>query len=493
MSVQLTGAMAVVMAEIPEIISPATQTQALATLGILIGIIMFLLGIFKLGSTVRFISKSVLLGFISAVAVNIIIGQLPGITGYTSDAGNRLFKLFDTLFSVASFDLHTTLASLVALTIALTLDRTRLKSLSIILAVVGVSAAIAIFNIDQVPTIADLFHIPDSLPRPVMPDPSLMGPLLMPALSLAFIALIQGAAVSKSTLNPDGTHPNMSRDFIGQGISNVVSAFFRGVPVGGSVSATAILITGNAKSRLPHFIAALVMIIVIVFLSPVAGMIAMPTLAVLLLLTGARTIKPADIMRIFKTGRMQAITMIITFVLTVMIPMQYAILSGVALSILMFIAQQSNHFRLLRWDFSRDFPQEIPTPEELPSNEIIVLNTYGTAFFAAASRFSEQLPKIRAHSKNSVVILRLRSTPELGSTFIAAINHYAEDLHKAGCALLLCGVSEKAYQQLTVNKAVELLGKENVFIASEHVLDSLNAARKRAETLLQELQTSEDT
>ena len=140
-----------------------------------------------------------------------------------------------------------------------------------------------------VATLDDLGVAVDGLPTPVWPSLAAVPALVVPALALTFVALVQGAAISANFVNPDGTYPDASRDFVGQGAANVASGLLQGMPVGGSVSASALNKAAGARSRQAPIIAGLVMIIVIVAFGDAIGHIAMPALAGLLILIGVRT------------------------------------------------------------------------------------------------------------------------------------------------------------------------------------------------------------
>jgi SulP family sulfate permease len=305
MSVQGTGAMAVIIADVPEAHSGSDQAGALATLGILTGIVMLLLGVFRLGSLVRFVPHAVLTGFINAVAINIILGQFAAFTGYTSDAANRLLRAFATFTHISAFDWPTFLIGVLTIGLILALERTPLGPLSLFVAVAATSALVALPFFSSVQLLNDIAVIPGGLPTPVLPSFDLIGVLIIPALSLAFVGLVQGAAISQSVPNPDGSYPDVSGDFRGQGIANIAAGFLRGVPVGGSMSATAVLRASGARSRLANLVAGAVMVLVILLLSGLAGYIAMPSLAALLMLVGARMFKPSQLVMGGARGRLK--------------------------------------------------------------------------------------------------------------------------------------------------------------------------------------------
>ena len=145
---------------------------------------------------------------------------------------------------------------------------------------------------DGVAQLADLADVPRSLPGPVLPDLDLVVPLVVPAASLAFVGLVQGAAISANFPNPDGTYPDVSRDFVGQGAANVACGVFQGMPVGGSMSGSSLIKSAGAKSRQALLFAAVVMAVVIVVFASAVSEIALPALAGLIMLIGYRTIKP---------------------------------------------------------------------------------------------------------------------------------------------------------------------------------------------------------
>ena len=272
-------------------------------------------------------------------------------------------------------------------------------------------------------TLSDLGIVPDSLPTPQLPLLRLVPVLIVPALSLAFVGLVQGAGISASFTNPDGTSPDASRDFVGQGAANVASGLFQGMPVGGSVSASSLNKEAGARSRQSLLFAAVVMAVVIVVFGEVVGGIAMPALAGLLMLIGYRTIKPADLQSVWRTGTVQKAVLAVTFVLTMVIPLQYAVLVGVGLSVVLHVVRQSNQVTVRRRVVD-DEGQLIETdpPAELPPDEVVVLQPYGSLFFAAAPVFEATLPAVVATSRNSVVILRLRGRSDLGTTFMDVLN-----------------------------------------------------------------------
>ncbi len=482
MTVNSTGAMAVIVADVPILHGGAGSATALFTLSVLTGVVMLALGLLRLGVLVRFVPNAVLTGFINAVAVSIVLGQVANLTGYTSDVGNRVTRAVDTLVHPFAWNWSGVAVGVATVAVILLLERTRIGPLALVVAVVGASVVVAVLGLDAVATLDDVADVPGTLPRPSLPDLALLGDLLVPALSLALVGLVQGAGVSSSVPNPDGRYPDASGDFRGQGVANIAAGMLQGTPVGGSMSATALVTSAGARTRLAQLIAAVVIAVLIVVVGPLLGSIAMPSLAALLMLVGVRTFKLDNVLSVWRTGPTQATTMSVTFVLTLIIPMQYAVLAGVGLSVVLYVAQQSSRVTLTSWaldERGRMIEEEVP--RTVPAQTVLVLQPYGSLFFAAAPVLEDQLPRTAPTTRHSVVILRLRGKQELGSTFISVVRRYAQDLATHDSRLFLAGVSDGVRRQLDVTGTTALLGRDAVHMATPALHESLEIAVSAAE------------
>lgn len=478
MAVQGTGAMAMLMADVAVLRESSSPGRALVTLSVLTGIVMMLAGLLKLGSMLRFVSNAVMVGFINAVGVNIVLGQLANLTGYAAEGSNRVVRAANTLLQPGRLDGRTLLIGLSTVALIVALERTPLRSLGLVVAVVATSAAVHLLGWDQVATLNDLGVTLSGLPRPDLPLLRVVPALLIPAVSLAFVGLVQGAGISANFLNPDGTYPDASRDFLGQGVANVASGLFQGMPVGGSVSASALNKEAGARSRWSLLVAGVVMAVVIVGFGGVVGQVAMPALAGLLMLIGIRTVNPADLQSVWRTGPVQKTVLAVTFVLTMLIPLQYAVLTGVGLSVLLHVVRQSNQVTVRRRVRDADGQLvEVDPPAELPCHEVVVLQPYGSLFFAAAPVFEAALPAVGTGSTGSVVILRLRGRTDLGTTFMDALRRYAVSLRDTGSRLMIVSANERIVEQLLITGTADVVGENNIYPGDERV----GAAVARAE------------
>ena len=494
MAIQATGAMAIVIADVPAVHAADDPARALFTLSVLTGVVMLAAGFLRLGSVLRFVSNAVMVGFISAVGVNIILGQLANLTGYKAEGANRVVRAVNTLIHPGELHLQSLAIGILTVALILLLERTMLGPLGLVLAVVVTSALVAVLGWGSVALVRDLSEIPRALPLPQAPMLRLVPSLVVPALSLAFVGLVQGAAISANFPNPDGRYPDVSRDFIGQGAANVIAGIFRGMPVGGSMSASSLNKAAGARSRMSLMIASVVMAVVIIAFAGLVGYIAMPALAGLLILVGYRTIKPDDLQSVWKTGAVQKAVLLTSFVLTMVIPLQYAVLVAVGLSVILYVVRQSNQVTVKRWLLDPDGNLiETDPPAQLPANEVVVLQPYGSLFFAAAPVLEAQLPATDGAGRNSVVILRLRGRTDLGTTFMDVLLRYAQALVATDSKLVIVSASERIQEQLRVTGVTDLITPENIYSGDERVAATLKRAYADAMTWIERNQLAGGT
>lgn len=470
MAVQGTGAMAMVITDVPAIRDASDPARALVTLSMLTGVAMLVAGLLRLGSVLRFVSNAVMVGFLNAVGVNIVLGQLANLTGYSAEGGNRVVRAINTVLRPDRIDGATLLIGLMTMALIVVLERTRLGSMGLVVGVVATSLLARLAGWDSVATLSDLGIVPDVLPRIELPLVRIVPELLVPAASLAFVGLVQGAGISSSFTNPDGSVPDASRDFVGQGAANVASGLLQGMPVGGSVSASSLNKAAGAQSRQSLLIASIVMAVVIVAFGEAVGALAMPALAGLLMLIGIRTVKPADLQWVWKTGVVQKVVVGVTFALTMLVPLQYAVLVGVGLSIILHVVRQSQQVTVRRQIVEDDGGiREVDPPAELPPGEVVVLQPYGSLFFAAAPVFEAALPAVVETSRGSVVLLRLRGRTDLGTTFMDALQRYAIALRAVDSTLMLVSVSDRVLDQVKVTGIIDVIGEGRVYPGDDRV------------------------
>jgi SulP family sulfate permease len=482
MAIQGTGAMAIIVADV-DLGARDDPARALYTLSILTGLVMILAGLLRLGSFLRFVSNSVMTGFITAVGVNIVLGQLGDFTGYDASGANRVSRTFDLLFNLGEVDIPTVTVGVVTVILIVALQRTNLGALGLVVAVfVGSGVAAVLKALDHdVTQVRDLVDVPRSLPfitAPVLRD---MPALLIPALSLAFVGLVQGAGVSAGFPNEDGEPQDESQDFVGQGAGNIAAGLFQGMPVGGSMSASSLVASAGARTRGAVFFAAGIMALVILVFGGVIELVAMPSLAALLIVVGVGTIHPSRVMSVAKTGTVPLTVMTITFVLTLVIPLQYAVLVGVGISVILFVIRQSSRLVTTRLVFHADGRVEEVNPRDVvPPDEVVVLQPYGALFFATAETLLEQMPKVGPDSLNSVVILRIRGADDAGATLIDVLKRYATSLRDVGSKLVIVTDNRRVIRQLRVTGTTDVIGADNIYRSTAFLGETVRQAHDDA-------------
>ncbi len=482
MAIQGTGAMAIIVADV-DLASRDDPARALYTLSILTGVVMIVAGLLRLGAFLRFVSNSVMTGFITAVGVNIVLGQLDDLTGYEAQGANRVLRTLDLLFNFWKIDVPTLVVGASTIVLIILLQRTRLGPLGLVVAVFIGSAIGSLFRLfdADIVQVRDIAEVPRSLPLPTLPVLRDVGALIVPAVSLAFVGLIQGAGVSAGFPNDDGSPQNDSQDFVGQGAGNVVAGLFQAMPVGGSMSGSSLMASAGARTRAAAFYAAGVMAVVILLFGGVIELVAIPSIAGLLIVIGIATIKPDRVMAVTKTGTVPLTVMVITFVLTLVVPLQYAVLVGVGISTILFVIRQSTRLvtkRLAIHDDGR--VEEVDPPSTVPPDEVIVLQPYGALFFATASTLIEQIPTVTPESRNSVVILRVRGVDEAGATLLDVLRTYASQLREVGSKLMIVTDNERVIRQLRVTGATDVIGADNVYRSSPFVGETTRRAHADA-------------
>ncbi len=479
MAVQATGAMSIIVADVG-LGDRDDPLRSLFTLSIVTGLVMLAAGFLKLGRLLRFVSNSVMTGFVTAVGVNIILGQVGDFTGAVLQGSGRITRTLDLLVHPGRIDLWTLAVGAGTIAGIVLLQRTRLGPLGLVVAVLlgSVAAAVLAAFDREVAIVGDVADVPRSLPLAQFPILSEMPGFIVPAASLAFVGLVQGAGVSAGFPNPDGSPSSPSRDFVGQGAGNVVSGLFQGMPVGGSMSASSLVANAGAKSRAALLYAAGVMALVVVLLAEAVERVAMPALAGLLIVVGFGTIKPGKVMRIAQTGPVPLTVMSITFVLTLIIPLQFAVLVGVGMSVLLFVIGESSRLTTRRIEIEPDGRmREVEPPAELAPHEVVVVQPYGPVFFATAKVLREQIPEVVESTVGSVVIMRIRGADEAGATLLDVMRTYAAGLRDADSKLVIVTDNDRLVGQLRTSGVID---EDDVYRATEYIGETVRRAHADA-------------
>ena len=489
MHVSTTGAMALAVGGSLIGVPADMHLQTVFVLAFLVGVIQSAMGLFKLGFLVRFVPHAVMTGFLNGVGVLIVVGQLANFTGYRSPYGSAIPRALDTALNLRNVVLPILIVGFTCVILMAIFARiARVSQWSLALAMISASALAVIPGFDVVPLVGDVTNVPRELPKFLLPRFSLILDLIVPAFALSIIGLVQGAGISQGYPNPDGKFPNPSGDFFGQGVANLATSFFQGMPAGGSLSGTALMVSAGAKSRWANVFCGVLIAVIVLLLADLVKLIAMPALAGMLMVVGFQTIKPTAIRTVWQTGRVPRTVMFITFAGTLMMPLPYAVLLGVATAILLYVFQGATLVRLVQLvPMKGGFPIEQPVSKQLASRSVTALYPYGSLFYAAARTLEENLPAAD-QAQQAVVIFVMRGYDQFGSTMIGVLDRYARTIQRNGGRLMLAGVSTGVVTQLERTGLLQVIGKDNVFAEQAQWGIAANQAVDTAQAWLESLE-----
>ncbi|MBO9700926.1 MAG: SulP family inorganic anion transporter [Sporocytophaga sp.] len=478
MAISTTGALALAVRGSLNGLEEKDKLSALVLITILAGIIQFLMGVFKMGFLMRFVSNSVMRGFLSAVAISIVLSQFADVFGYyRSKHSNKILQTLDIALHYKDFNLAAMGVAGLTIILILFLDRTKLKNFSMFFSLIAVSFLSYLMKNSSLKLVGHENQIPNELPNFVLPQYENITDIIIPSIAIALIGFIQGAGVSHLKTNPDGKYPDENKDLRGEGLANVASGICTGIPICGSVGQTSLMISAGAYSRWANFISAIIIAIGVFTMGELIEQIPMATLGGILIISGFSSLKWDDIATIWDTSIQARCMMGFSFIATLILPVQFAVLGSVVLTFILQIVRSSNRVRLNSLVLSEDgFLKEIPSPKEVKNNEVIVLNPSGSLFFAGSYVLEDLLPTAD-NAKNSVVIIVLRGRKEVGSTFISVIRKYQKHLKDHNCILKLVGVDKGVHEQLDRTDLEEDIGRENIYRFDSEIGKSLIQAR----------------
>jgi SulP family sulfate permease len=443
------------------------RSSAMILLTLLAGALMIGAALLRLSRYIRFVSYSVMLGFLTGIAVNMVLGQLPDLLGISAEGSVSVTKAWYALIHLADAEPAAAICGGSALAILVLLGLTRLSAIGSLVALLLPTAGVLLLGAASVALVEDTGRIPVGLPALGLPELGLFSmELLGGAAAVAALVLIQGAGVAEAVPNPDGSRSSTRRDFAAQGIANLASSLFGGQPVGGSVGQTALNLTAGAASRWAAIWSGVWMAIILVAFSGLIGKVAMPTLAAVLIYAGARAISPRELVAVARAGRIPALAMVATFTAVLVLPVAQAVGVGVIVSLILQLNQEALDLKVVRLerDASGNTVESRP-PRAVSAGQVVVLDAYGSLFYAGARTLQRHLPVPVAGEESPdrdgdgdgdgepadaarrpgrrtgpVVILRLRGRTTLGATFLKVIGDYAHALHDVHGALYLTGV-----------------------------------------------------
>ncbi|GJF32758.1 putative sulfate transporter YvdB [Kitasatospora sp. NE20-6] len=458
-----------------------------AALTVLVGTVMLLMGALRLGVVLSFVSNAVMTGFSTGIALQIVTGVLGDATGYKPPGHNKLLQLGNWLAGVGHWQLAPTLVATATIAVwALARTMRRLEPVALLVAMVLVSAAVAVLGTD-VELVRGIARIPAALPGLSLPDWGAMPHLVGGALSVALVALAQAAGVAPSMPNPDGSRSSVNGDFAAQGLANLGGGLFQALPAGGSLSRTGVAASAGAKTRWAGVISGVFLALVVLVAGKLAERIPIPVIGGLILIIGGELIwgKRADIALVRHTSKLSTAAMAITFAATTQLPLQQAIVIGAVLSLLLYCVQAARQAELVALERRPDgvwATTGAPPPPVLPPGQVTVLAYEGTNLFAELPRLETRLPRVEG-ARNAVLVLVMRTAPDVpSSAMLKLLRRYATTLHAHGGRLVLAGVQPPLAALLHRTGLASVLGDDGIVPTEPALLAPLDHAMEKART-----------
>ena len=430
---------------------------------ILAGVFLILMGLCHFGSLIKFIPYTITTGFTSGIAVTIVIGQLKDFFGISYPDGVKPIETTEKLKAFfenfSTFSLDALIVGGVSLAI-LILAPYVLKKVPGSLPAVIVGILMVKFLPLKVATIGNLYTISNSLPTLHIPSMnlSMIGDALPNAFTIAVLAAIESllsCVVADGMIN--GKHRS-DMELVAQGAGNIASALFGGIPATGAIARTAANIKNGGRTPIAGIVHSITLVIVLVVLMPFAGMIPMPTIAVILFVVAYNMCQWRTFVHLIRTApKSDIIVLLTTFILTVVFDLVVAIEIGMVLACLLFIKRMSEETHVDSWTYVDDDTPDVDEHLRRLPLQIRVYEITGPLFFGAA----DAIEHIVVKDFTTCLILRMRSVPALDSTALNALQNLTKVCESKGITLVFSHVNEQPMKVMVKSGFVDLVGKEN--------------------------------
>jgi SulP family sulfate permease len=474
-----TGAFVVVVAGIVAV----HGVDGLFMCTVMAGVLLVIMGLTGLGTAVKFIPRPVVIGFTNGIAVLIASTQVKDFFGLHLDKVPGVFSLRMQAL-VANFHTLSFEATALAVFTLLTLIICRSLSPRIpgpIVALLLATGAVYFFRL-PVETIGSRFGgIPAGLPHLQIPKfrVDLIHGLLGPAFTVAMLGAIESlmSAVVSDRMSNDRHNPNV--ELIGQGVANVFSPMFGGLPATGAIARTATNIRSGAQSPISGIIHSLTLLCILLFAAPLVSYVPMAALAGILMVVSYNMGEWLEIPQLLKLTKTDISIWLVTFALTVFADLTVAVEAGMILAALLFISRvaATTTVSQVTDDYVEDGRVHILQDKDIPYYATI-FRIHGPFLFGATDKISSVTENL--HKLPPVVILRLRNMTALDATGLFAIEEVAKQLHASKRTLILCGAREQPSQLIHQAEFAEIIGEENI---CENVQDALRRAEEVYERL----------
>src|SRR5229473_2884820 len=438
------------------------------------GVMLVILGVTGLGTAVKYIPRPVVVGFTNGIAVIIASTQIKDFFGLKIDKvpGEFLARMEILIRNFRSLSPLETGLGILALVLILVCMRFVKRVPGYIVALFGGTALIMILKL-PVETIGTRFGgIPSGFPGMKIPHFhfDLLRPLISPAITVAMLGAIESlmSAVVSDRMSGDKHNPNV--ELVGQGIANIFSPLFGGLPATGAIARTATNIRSGAKTPVAGMVHALTLLAIVVFAAPLARFIPLSVLAAILLVVSYNMGEWGEIPELLKLSRMEVATWLVTFLLTVFADLTVAVEAGMILAVLVFIRKvtQTTSISEVTEEYVREGHVHILQHKVIPAY-VVIFRIHGPFLFGATDKIEEITSRLA--SLPPILILRLRNLTAIDSTGLQALESLADQVHESGRELVLCGAREQPARLMDRAEFQQHVGEENICHSVAEALD----------------------
>lgn len=461
---------------------PARLMTAASTLALLSGGILLLAGFLRLGFLANFISDPVLSGFKAGIGLVIIVDQLPKLLGVHIDKGGFFENIVSILQNVPEAHVPTLILGVVLFVLLFAMEHFLPRVPAPLVAVVlGITAA----GLLGLPAsgVAVTGPIPAGLPMPAVPEISLVGIMWPGALGIALMSFVESIAAGRSFARHGEPRPQPNRELVALGAANLAGSFFPVVPAGGGTSQTGVNAAAGARSQLSELVTVAVVIMTLLFLSPLISLLPLTVLAAVVIVTTLPLINPSDFRAILRIRRTEFVWALIACAGVMLLGTLAGILVAVVISVLTLFYQATNPLvyavgRKPGSEIYRPLTGEHPDDETLPG--LLILRTEGRMNFASAPQVGEHMwPMIHA-SRPRVVILECSAIPDIEYTALRALSAAEEKLREEGITLWLSALNPEALQVVERSPLGKTLGHERMFFNLREAVRAYEAKEAKA-------------
>ena len=450
--------------------------SGLATATFLAGLMMIVMGLLKFGNLISFIPKTITVGFTLGIAIGILVGQLKDFLGLSMGAVPAEFtdKLVAYAQHLNTIHLPTLLIGLLALSIQIFWPRVSQKIPGSLVAIFVTTAIVQLAHL-SVPTIGDLYTIKAGLLTFSMPNISLslVRQLLSPAFTIAILASIESLLSCVVSDGMIGSRHRSNAELVGQGVGNMMSALFGGIPATGAIARTAANVKNGGRTPIAGMTHALVLLLILLFLMPYASLIPMSCLAAILIMVAYNMSGWRTFVYMLRTApKSDIVVLVTTLLLTVFFDLVVAIEFGMVLAAFLFLKRMSDIAEVRQWVDEADNENTDALDLKVVPKNTVVYEVFGSLFFGTTNDFLD----ISYEEGKNALILRMRNVPAMDISGLDALEEIRETCQQRGMTLILSHVNPQPFRVMKKAGFLEKIGEKNI-------CPNIDASLKRAAEL----------